>query len=141
MEEVRKTFVEWLNYTQQKSTDIVPVENGSPRKKKMLLVGFEGNKSFFAKEVIFNKLGENLEIDTLSYMEAKKELFDKIKGGSYDIVMIGCVPHKIKGVENLQDLEEFSLILMCTDGNGNLASNKSAVKRALDDHLKEKTPE
>lgn len=136
--EEKRTFTGWIKFLQENVTGCKVTKEDV--KHKVLIAGFEGNKATFAKEVIWNLLGKDVVIHALSYTDAKKELTNKARGGSYHIVLVGCIPHKIHGVDKLEDLGEFANIILCTDGNGNLASNKSAVRRALDDHLKEKTP-
>lgn len=138
MEEVKRTFAGWLKSTQKKLGQ-PPVENKT--KKKILLAGFEGNRATFAKEAIVSEMsGYETEIQTVSYNDAKKELTEKIQGGSFDLVVIGCIPHKIQGVVGIEDLLGFKNVILCTDGNGNLTTSKSAVRKAMKDFLK-KPPE
>lgn len=132
--EEKRTFTGWIKFLQENVT--VPIATEEHTKHKVLIAGFEGNKANFAKEVIWDLLGEDVAIHTLSYTDAKKELTGKVISGSYHIVLVGCIPHKIHGVDKLKDLEEFANIVLCVDGNENLSNNKSAVRRALEGHIK-----
>ncbi len=138
MEEVKRTFAGWLKSTQKKLGQ-PPVENKT--KKKILLAGFEGKTATFAKEVIGQEMpDEDIEIETMSYTQTKTKLFEKIKGKSFDLVLIGYIPHKIQGATGIEDLLVNENVITCVDGNKNLSTSKSAVRRAVKKFLK-KPPE
>lgn len=140
MEEIKKTFLGWIKFTQEKISENQRKEevevSTTPKTKKILLVGFEGNMANNAKGVILEKIGREVDIETISYTDAKKELSEKIKGGSYYLIIVGCIPHKITGSTGTKDLLEYGNVVLCVDGSNNLSNSKSAVRKAVQGFLK-----